>query len=43
MLTAVRPEHGAGGVSVAVGVVGRRVADIDEFIGRLEETGVFAD
>lgn len=43
MLTAVRPEHGDEGVSVAVGVIGRRIADIDEFIGLLEGTGVFAD
>lgn len=43
MLTAIRPEHGEDGVSVAVGVIGRRIADIDEFIGLLEGTGVFAD
>ena len=43
MLTAVRPEHGERGVSVVVGVVGRRIADIDEFIGLLEESGLFAD
>ena len=43
MLTAIRPEHGEDGVSVAISVIGRRVADIDEFIGRLEGTGVFAD
>lgn len=43
MLTAVRPEHGEEGVSVSVGVVGRRIGDIDEFIGLLEGTGVFAD
>ena len=43
MLTAIRPEHDADGVSVAVSVIGRRLADIDEFIGLLEGTGVFAD
>lgn len=43
MLTGIRPEHGEDGVSVAVSVIGRRVADIDEFIERLEGTGAFAD
>ena len=43
MLTAIRPEHGGDGVSVAVSVIGRRVGDIDQFIGRLEGTGAFAD
>ena len=43
MLTAIRPEHAEDGVSVAVSVIGRRVADIDEFIGLLEGTGVFVD
>ena len=43
MLTVIRPEHGEDGVRVEVGVIGRRVADIDEFIERLEATGAFAD
>ncbi len=43
MLTAIRPQHGDDGVAVAVGVIGRRLADIDAFIELLEETGVFAD
>ena len=43
MLTAVRPEHDEDGVSVVVGVIGRRIADIDEFISLLEGTDVFAD
>ena len=43
MLTAIRPQHGDDGVAVAVGVIGRRLADIDAFIERLEATGVFAD
>lgn len=43
MLTAIRPQHGDDGVTVAVGVIGRRVADIDAFIELLEATGAFAD
>ena len=43
MLTAIRPEHGEQGVIVTVGVIGRRVADIDEFLDRLEGSGAFAD
>ena len=43
MLTSVRPEIAAGDVTVAIGVIGRGVADIDVFIGRLEATGAFAD
>ena len=42
MLTSVRPDVAAGGVTVAMGVIGRRVADIDAFIARLEATGAFA-
>ena len=41
MLTSVRPDVAAGGVTVAMGVIGRRVADIDAFIARLEATGAF--
>ncbi|MCY4027327.1 MAG: hypothetical protein OXH75_13575 [Acidobacteria bacterium] len=43
MLTAIRPQHGDDGVAVAVGVIGRRLADIDAFIELLEATGAFAD
>lgn len=43
MLTAVRPDADEEGTSVDLAVVGRTVADIEEFIRRLEGTGVFAD
>ena len=43
MLTAVRPDTDAEGTSVDLAVIGRTVADIEEFIQRLEATGVFAD
>lgn len=43
MLTSVRPRVEAGAIDVAIGVIGRRVADIDEFIAALEGTGAFAD
>ena len=43
MLTSVRPDIAAGGATVAIGVLGRGVADIDAFIDRLEATGTFAD
>ena len=43
MLTAVRPDTDAEGTSVDLAVIGRTVADIEEFIRRLEATGVFAD
>ena len=42
MLTAVRPDADEEGTSVDLAVIGRTVADIEEFIRRLEETGVFA-
>ena len=42
MLTSVRPDISAGDVTVAIGVLGRGVADIDAFIDRLEATGAFA-
>ncbi len=42
MLTSVRPDIAAGDVTVAIGVLGRGVADIDTFIDRLEATGAFA-
>ena len=43
MLTAVRPDADDAGTSVDLAVIGRTVADIEEFIRRLEETGAFAD
>ena len=43
MLTAVRPDADEQGTSVDLAVVGRTVADIEEFIGRLEASGAFAD
>ncbi len=41
MLTSVRPDIAAAGATVAIGVIGRGVADIDTFIDRLEATGTF--
>lgn len=43
MLTSVRPDIAVGGATVAIGVLGRGVAEIDAFIDRLEATGTFAD
>ncbi len=43
MLTAVRPDTDDRGTSIDLAVIGRTVADIEEFIRRLEETGAFAD
>lgn len=43
MLTAVRPDADEAGTSVDLAVIGRTVAAIEDFIRRLEETGVFAD
>ena len=43
MLTAVRPQADERGTSVDVAVVGRTVADVEEFIRRLEASGAFAD
>lgn len=43
MLSAVRPDTDDAGAEVALEVIGRTVADIEEFIRRLEESGVFAD
>lgn len=42
MLTSVRPDIVTGGATVAIGVLGRGVVDIDAFIDRLEATGTFA-
>ena len=41
MLTSVRPKVEKGITSVAMGVLGRRAEDIDEFIEKLEATGAF--
>ncbi len=43
MLTAVRPDADEQGTSIDLAVIGRTVADIEEFIRRLEETGRFRD
>lgn len=43
MLTAVRPDTDEEGTSVDLAVVGRTVADVEDFIRRLEESRVFAD
>jgi len=43
MLTAVRPDTDEEGTSVDLAVVGRTVADVEDFIRRLEESGVLAD
>lgn len=43
MLTSVRPSFKDGVTSVAMIVLGRQLADIDEFIEKLETTGYFED
>jgi type IV pilus assembly protein PilN len=43
MLTSVRPSFKDGVTSVAMIVLGRQIADIDEFIEKLETTGYFED
>jgi hypothetical protein len=43
MLTSVRPSFKEGVTSVSMIVLGRQVADIDEFIEKLETTGYFED
>lgn len=43
MLTAVRPEADERGTGVDLEVIGRTVADVEEFIRRLEESGRFRD
>lgn len=43
MLTEVRPDIEPGSVEVTMGVIGRRLDDIDEFIGALEASGAFAE
>jgi Tfp pilus assembly protein PilN len=43
-ITAMRPRVGKdGAVTVVMGVVGRRVEDIDRFMANLEASGAFAD
>lgn len=43
MLTAVRPEADERGTFVNLEVIGRTLADIEDFIRRLERSGAFAD
>ena len=43
MLHSVRPAFGDEGITVQMGVIGRRVDDIELFIQRLEKTGTFRD
>lgn len=43
MLTSVRPSFKDGMTRVTMIVLGRRVADVDEFIEKLEATGYFED
>ena len=43
MLTSVRPEIEPGEMAVSMGVLGRRVEEIETFIEQLEATGAFAE
>ena len=43
MLTAVRPDAVADGLEIEIGVVGRSVVAIDQFVEQLEATGAFED
>ncbi len=43
MVTEVRPDIGPGSVEVTIGVLGRRLGAINEFIDALEESGAFAE
>ena len=43
IVTGLRPEHDGEETIVTINVVARSVADIDEFIERLESTGSFTD
>ncbi len=43
MMTSVRPEIEPDEMAVSMGVLGRRVEDIDTFIEQLEATGAFAE
>ncbi len=41
MMTDVRPNIGPGSIEVTMGVLGRRLDDINEFVGALEASGAF--
>ena len=41
MMTDVRPDIGPGSIEVTMGVLGRRLDDINEFVGALEASGAF--
>ena len=41
MMTDVRPDIGPGSIEVTMGVFGRRLDDINEFVGALEASGAF--
>jgi hypothetical protein len=43
MLRAVQPNAKDGRILVTLGVIGRRVDDIDQFMERLEQTGAFSE
>ena len=43
MMTEVRPEIEPGSIEVRMGVLGRRLDAISEFIGALEESGAFTE
>ena len=43
MVTEVRPDIGPGSIEVTMGVLGRRLDAINEFIGALEESGAFTE
>lgn len=43
MVTSVRPDIREGRIWVSMAVLGRRIADIDAFMERLEQTGAFAE
>ena len=43
MLTSVRPSIKDGETHVAIGVLGRRAEDVDEFMEKLEATGAFSE
>ena len=43
MVTDVRPDIAPGSVELTMGVLGRRLDDINEFIAALEDSGAFTD
>jgi len=43
MLTSVRPSFKDGATTVTMTVLGKRAADVDEFVEKLEATGAFED